>query len=146
MVDIVEEPIDLAKLMEWARVDSDGAVVSFLGVVRNFAEGRSVVAMEYHCYREMARRELEALEAEASRRWPLGRIALVHRIGLLQLGEASVAIVAASPHRAEAFDACRYLIDSLKECVPIWKREIFEEGKPEWVKGVRGRAVSGASP
>ena len=146
MVDIVEDPLDLARLIDWARDDSDGAVVSFLGVVRDFAEGRSVAGMEYHCYIELARREMEALEAEASRRWPIGRISLVHRIGPLNLGEASVAIVVASPHRAEAFDACRYLIDALKESVPIWKREIFKEGDPEWVKGVVGRPVSETTP
>ena len=115
MVEIVEDPIDVDSLKRWARTDADGAVVTFEGTVRDFAEGRDVVGMEYHCYRELALKELEALEAEVKRRWPVGRVALVHRIGPMTLGEASVAIVVASPHRAEAFDACLLRIESAHE-------------------------------
>lgn len=141
MVDIVEAPIDLNALIELSRADSDGAVVTFQGTVRDFAEGRTVVGMEYHCYRELAMRELEALEAEVLRRWPVGRVAFVHRIGPMALGEVSVALVVASPHRAEAFDACRYAIDTLKQTVPIWKKEHFKDESAAWVRGMVGKPV-----
>jgi molybdopterin synthase catalytic subunit len=142
MVDLVETPIDLSALIEWARADSDGAVVTFQGAVRDFAEGLSVTGMEYHCYPELALNELQKLEAEVRRRWPVGRVALVHRVGPMTLGDVSVAIVVASPHRAEAFDACRYAIDTLKQTVPIWKKEHFKDETEAWVKGVTGRSVS----
>jgi molybdopterin synthase catalytic subunit len=142
MVDIVETPINLNALIEWARADSDGAVVTFQGTVRDFAEGRSVVGMEYHCYPELALNELTKLEAEVLRRWPVGRVALVHRVGPMTLGEVSVAIVVASPHRAEAFDACRFAIDTLKQTIPIWKKEHFKDDTQAWVKGVTGRSVT----
>ncbi|MBW3622251.1 MAG: molybdenum cofactor biosynthesis protein MoaE [Armatimonadetes bacterium] len=145
MVEIVDRPIELDPLIEWARQDSDGAVVTFLGTVRDFAEGRAVVGMEYSCYTELALKELQALEAEVSRRWPVGRIALVHRVGPMTLGEVSVAIVVASPHRAEAFDACRYAIDTLKQTVPIWKKEHFQEEPSAWVRGVAGKPVQDIS-
>ena len=145
MVDIVETPIDLAPLIEWARQDSDGAVVTFQGTVRDFAEGRDVVGMEYFCYNELAMRELQALEDEMKRRWPVGRVALVHRIGPMGLGEVSVAIVVASPHRVEAFDACRFAIDTLKQTVPIWKKEFFKDETAAWVRGVSGRPVGEAA-
>jgi len=145
VVEIVEEPIDLEALIRWARADSDGAVVTFQGAVRDFAEGRPVVGMEYHCYRELALKELQSLEAEVKRRWPVGRVAIVHRIGPMTLGDVSVAIVVASPHRTEAFDACRYAIDTLKETVPIWKKEHFKDQSAAWVRGSPGRPVDDSS-
>jgi molybdopterin synthase catalytic subunit len=141
MIDIVEEPIEMLSLVEWARTDSDGAIVTFQGAVRDFNEGRVVLDMEYHCYRELALNEMKKLEAEIKRRWPEGRIAMVHRIGPMQIGETSVAIVATSPHRPEAFDACRFAIDELKRTVPIWKKERYADSDAEWVKGVTGRSV-----
>lgn len=145
MIDIVETPIDLESLISWARRDSDGAVVTFQGTVRDFAEGREVVGMEYFCYKELALNELQALEAEMQGRWPVGRVALIHRIGPMELGEVSVAIVVASPHRAEAFDACRYAIDTLKQTVPIWKKEFLKDETAAWVRGTPGRSVKEAS-
>lgn len=145
MVDIVETPLELDPLIRWARQDSDGAVATFLGTVRDFAEGREVVGMEYFCYNELAMRELQALEDEVKRRFPVGRVAILHRVGPMGLGEASVAIVVASPHRAEAFDACRFAIDTLKQTVPIWKKEFFKDETAGWVRGVPGRPVGEAA-
>jgi molybdopterin synthase catalytic subunit len=142
MIDIVEEPIDVSELEAWARTDSDGAVVAFQGTVRDFSEGHDVTGMEYHCYRELALNELKNLEAEVKKRWPVGRVAIVHRIGPMEIGDASVAIVVASPHRAEAFDACRFAIDTLKQTIPIWKKEYFKHSGPNWVKGVKGRSAT----
>jgi molybdopterin synthase catalytic subunit len=145
MVEIVESPIDLDRLIAWARQDSDGAVVTFQGTVRDFAEGRDVVGMEYYCYPELAMKEMRALYDEVQRRWPVGRVAILHRVGPMALGEVSVAIVVSSPHRAEAFDACHFAIDTLKQTVPIWKKEFFKDDTSSWVRGVVGRPVQDAS-
>ncbi len=141
MVSLTDDPLDLSALLTWVRTDADGAIVSFLGVVRDFSEGRRVTSMEYHGYRELALRELAALEEETLNRFPVTRVALVHRLGDLGLGEASVAVVVAAPHRAEAFDACRYAIDTLKRTLPIWKKEQFADETTAWVSGVPGRSV-----
>jgi molybdopterin synthase catalytic subunit len=123
--------------MAWATTPDCGAVVLFLGVVRNHAEGRpGVHSMTYEAYAEPAVRRMQEIAAEARRGWPdIQRLALVHRLGELQLSEASVAVVVGSPHRADAFDAARFCIDTLKEAVPIWKKE-------HW--GAGSRAVDGS--
>ncbi len=124
-VELVDVPIVAEALVDWATTPSSGAVVSFLGVVRDHAEGRDgVYAMTYEAYRDPAVERLREVAVEARRRWPdLARVALVHRLGELQLGEASVAVVVSSPHRDVAFEAGRFCIDTLKESVPIWKKE-----------------------
>jgi molybdopterin synthase catalytic subunit len=117
-----------------ARVAGPGAggVVSFIGNVRDHARGRSIEYLEYEAYPEMAEREMQKIADEAASRWPGVRIAIAHRVGCLQVGEAAVVIAAAAPHRAEAFEACRYAIDTLKQTVPIWKKEVATDGE-YWV-------------
>lgn len=134
-VALTEEELDddrMAALADQLLDDSVGAVVTFAGVVRAHARGRVVERIEYQAYREMAARQLEALVAEVEASVAGSRLAVHHRIGTLSVGETAVIIVAASAHRAEAFDACRRLIDRIKQDVPIWKREIGPDGD-EWV-------------
>jgi molybdopterin synthase catalytic subunit len=113
---------------------ADGAVVSFLGLVRNHNVGRSVRYLEYEAYEPLALKAFERIAAEVHERWPGARLALHHRIGRLQVGEASVAIVTRSPHRGDAYAACRYAIERVKQIAPIWKREFFEGGDV-WIEG-----------
>jgi molybdopterin synthase catalytic subunit len=113
---------------------ADGAVVSFVGLVRNHNIGRSVRYLEYEAYEPLALKAFERIAAEVRERWPGARLALHHRVGRLQVGEASVAIVARSPHRGDAFAACRYAIERVKQIAPIWKREFFEGGDI-WIEG-----------
>jgi molybdopterin synthase catalytic subunit len=116
------------------RAGSDGAVVTFLGLVRNHNVGRRVRYLEYEAYEPLAVKTFERIAAEVRARWPGVRLALHHRVGRLDIGEASVAIAAASPHRAEAYAACRYTIERVKQIAPIWKREFFEGGDV-WIEG-----------
>jgi molybdopterin synthase catalytic subunit len=133
MIQLVNEPIDHAALVEQVRSDLAGAVVLFLGTVREFTNGRKTESLDYEAYPEMARRKLSELEAEARARWSIVEVALVHRLGRLELGEVSVAVAVSAPHRTEAFDAGRFLIDRIKEVVPIWKQENWSDGTSEWV-------------
>jgi molybdopterin synthase catalytic subunit len=132
MVRLVREPIDLAALH--AVAGRDGALCLFAGVVRNENAGRNVTHLEYEAYEEMALEVFAKIEAEVRRRWPVSDVRIVHRLGRLEIGEASVAVAVASPHRAEAFAACRFAIDTLKHEAPIWKKEFFEGGAC-WVEG-----------
>jgi molybdopterin synthase catalytic subunit len=113
---------------------SDGAVTTFLGVVRNHNAGRRVQYLEYEAFEPLALRAFELISEEVTRHWPGVRLALHHRIGRIDIGDASVAIAASSPHRAEAFSACRYAIERVKQIAPIWKREFFEGGDV-WIEG-----------
>src|SRR3954465_145092 len=133
MVEITEAPIHHAALTERVRSDRAGAVCLFLGTVRELTGDRRTAALDYEAYPEMARREMAALEAEAPRPPPILEAALVHRLGHLGLGEVSVAVAVSCPHRHQAFDACRWLIDTLKEVVPIWKRDLWADGTGEGV-------------
>lgn len=117
-----------------ASAGGDGAVATFLGLVRNHNKGRRVRYLEYEAYEPLARKAFERIAAEIAVRWPDAVIALHHRVGRLEIGEASVAIVAASPHRANAFAACRYTIERVKQIAPIWKREFFDGGDM-WIEG-----------
>jgi molybdopterin synthase catalytic subunit len=132
-IELTQDPIVLDALLAWATTPGSGAVVSFSGVVRDHAEGRAGVhSMTYEAYEEPATRALRDVAAAARRQWPaVERIALVHRVGELALSETSVAVVVTSPHRAEAFDAARFCIDTLKETVPIWKQEHWSGGS-DW--------------
>lgn len=132
---VTDEPIDAAALLAEVPSPEDGAVLLFLGIVRNHNEGRGVGHLEYQAYREMAERSLEQIVAEAEQRWATGAIRAVHRVGRLEIGEASVAIAVASPHRAESYEASRYIIEELKRRVPIWKREGYMDGRAEWLGG-----------
>jgi molybdopterin synthase catalytic subunit len=133
MIEITSSPIDHAALTERVRAAHAGAVCTFLGTVRDLTGDRKTVALEYEAYGEMALKKLAELEVEARRRWPIIELALVHRTGDLQPGEVSVVVAVSTPHRHQAFEACRWLIDTLKEVVPIWKRETWDDGKEEWI-------------
>lgn len=117
-----------------ARADGAGAVATFLGVVRNVNLGRRVIRLEYEAHEALALRAFERIAGEVRERWPAVSLALHHRIGALQIGEASVAIAAASPHRVDAFAACRYAIERVKQIAPIWKHEYFDGGDV-WIEG-----------
>jgi molybdopterin synthase catalytic subunit len=130
---LTEEPIDFAALTESIRSTESGAVVLFLGTVREMTNGRRTTALDYEAFGPMAEAKLAEIEAEARRRWPLEGVAIVHRLGRLELGDVSVAVAVSSPHRAEAFEAARYVIDTLKQTVPIWKKENWHDGTTEWV-------------
>jgi molybdopterin synthase catalytic subunit len=137
IIRITREPLDdmaIRSLEEAVTYPGAGGVVTFAGVVRDNARGKRVRSLEYDAYPEMAEDQMSEIAAEVARRWPESRLAMVHRVGPLAIGEASVVIVAACPHRAEAFDACRYAIDALKARVPIWKKEFYEDGEA-WVEG-----------
>lgn len=133
MIAITTEPIDHAALTERVRSNLAGAVCTFLGTVREMTGDRRTAALEYEAYPAMAEKRMAELEAEARRRWPIQDAALVHRIGPLPLGEISVVVAVSCPHRDQAFEACRWLIDTLKEVVPIWKKEVWADGTEEWV-------------
>jgi molybdopterin synthase catalytic subunit len=133
MIEITEAPIEHAALTERVRSNQAGAVCTFLGTVREMTGDRQTILLEYEAYPEMAIKKLAELEDQARARWPILEIALVHRVGRLDLGEISVVVAVSCPHRNEAFEACRWLIDTLKEVVPIWKRESWADGTEEWV-------------
>ncbi len=144
MIELTKQPIDHAGLLELVRDYRAGAVCSFLGTVREFTGEKQTSFLEYEAYHEMAGKKLAELEQEACRRWPIVKLALVHRIGKLDLGEVSVAVVVSCPHRDQAFESCRWLIDAIKSSVPIWKKELFADGKEEWVhpaKDVRAESL-----
>lgn len=134
MVRLQTEPIRIETIVEAIREDEDGAVEAFLGTVRNHNSGRRVLYLEYHAYPEMAEGEMAKLERAAIERYGVSRVAIVHRTGRLEIGEVSVAVVVTSPHRAPAQKACRFVIDTLKKTVPIWKKEFFEGGTV-WIEG-----------
>ena len=125
-------PLDAAEVVGEVASRERGAVVSFVGTVRDQSHGKKVVRLEYEAYREMALSRLEAIAAEAAQAHPGAKVAIHHRLGVIPVGEAAVVIAAAAPHRAEAFRACELAIERLKEDVPIWKKEIFEDGA-HWV-------------
>ena len=134
LIQITREPLDRNALIASVADPGVGGIVVFEGVVRDNARGKQVRYLEYDVYPEMAVQQIREILAEAERRWNVDRVAVAHRIGRLEIGEASVIIVVATPHRAEAFEACRYIIDTLKTTVPIWKKEVAMNGE-EWVEG-----------
>lgn len=134
MVKIQAEPIRIETLLEAVRSDGDGGIALFVGTVRDENAGRKVLHLEYEAYGPMAEAEMKKIEEEAIARFGVSTVAIVHRTGRLEIGEASVAIAVASPHRAQALDACRFAIDTLKKTVPIWKKEFFEGGAV-WIEG-----------
>ena len=133
-VTIVREKIDTAGLLEKIKRPADGAVVVFEGVVRNNSRGRRTLFLDYEAYEEMALKRMNGLAEQAISQFQVREVAMAHRIGRLQLGETSVVLLVASEHRAAAFEACRWLIDSLKRTVPIWKKEHFADGAV-WADG-----------
>lgn len=135
MVRLTPDPIDYHALAEGVRSPRCGAVALFLGTVRELTGDRVTTRLDYQAYPPMAEKKLAEVEAEVRRRWPVGDVALVHRVGSLDVGEVSVAVAVSAPHRAEAFEACRFAIDTLKATAPIWKRENAPDGAAEWVEG-----------
>lgn len=131
---IVRPPIDVQDLRGRISQPEDGAIVAFEGVVRNHARGRQVNYLEYHAYEAMALKKMAAIESQAKQQFAIREIVIVHRLGRLEHGECSVAIVVAAAHRAPAFEACRFAIDTLKKTVPIWKKEFYEDGSV-WIEG-----------
>jgi molybdopterin synthase catalytic subunit len=133
MIQLTNDPIDTAALLDRVRHPNAGAVVLFLGTTRKLTGDRQTVALEYEAYTEMAERKLAELENEARQKWPVIECMIVHRLGRVPPAEASVAIAVSTPHRSDAFAAGQWLIDSLKHDVPIWKREQWADGSTEWV-------------
>ncbi len=133
MVELTSEPIDANRVLASVQSAQAGAVLLFLGTVRELTAGRRTLGLHYECYEQMARKELGRLEAEARNRWPLEGCTVVHRLGTLELGETSVAVAVSSAHRESAFAAGQWLIDTLKQVVPIWKQEHWADGTTEWV-------------
>lgn len=133
-VAIVEERIDTAEILARIKRPEDGAVVTFEGIVRNHTRNRRTLFLEYEAYREMALKQLHALCDQARSQFQVREVAIIHRLGRLEIGETSVLIVVGSAHRGAAFEACRWLIDTLKRTVPIWKKEYFEDGAV-WADG-----------
>ncbi len=134
LIRLTREPLKRDELVAAVSHPSVGGIVVFEGVVRDNARGKQVRYLEYDVYEEMAEQQIRAIVTEAQQRWGVERVAVAHRFGRLEIGEASVIIVVASPHRGQAFDACRYIIDTLKSTVPIWKKEVATNGE-EWVEG-----------
>jgi MoaE-MoaD fusion protein len=122
------EPLDAGAVTALVQTAGHGGVVTFVGAVRDATQGRRVVRLEYEAYASMAEKQLAALAEEAQVRWPGLKVAIAHRVGTLAPGEAAVVIAVSAPHRAEAFAACQQLIERLKQDVPIWKKEFFEDG------------------
>lgn len=133
MIELTHEEIDTTKALEFVQSTDAGAAILFLGTTREFTKGRRTLSLDYECYLEMAEKKLTELEGEAHKRWPLVKSFIVHRLGHLELGEASIAIAVSSPHRQAAFEAGKWLIDTIKEVVPIWKKENWADGTSEWV-------------
>lgn len=133
MIQLTHDTIDYTALTEAVRSHQAGAVVLFLGTVREMTDGRQTTALQYDAYPEMATAKMAELEAEAREKWPVVEVGIIHRLGHLELGEISVAVAVSSPHRPDAFEAGRHIIDRLKEIVPVWKKENYSDGTTEWV-------------
>lgn len=141
MIKLTNKPIDVAELLAYAEDEGSGGVVVFLGRVRNHSNGQKVIALEYEAYEAMALRQMEKIAEETAQRWPVRKLAIAHRFGRMEIGEVSVAIVAACAHRADAFAACRFAIDTIKHAVPIWKKEYRPDGS-FWVEGCQAHGVA----
>ncbi|MDX1675525.1 MAG: molybdenum cofactor biosynthesis protein MoaE [Longimicrobiales bacterium] len=132
---VTRDPIVPGDVLARVGAAEDGAVVLFLGTVRNHNEGAAVTGMTYDAYDEMATKVLTEIAGEAAERLGTDRVAVVHRVGALEIGDVSVAIAASSPHRAEAFDAARYVIEEIKKRLPVWKKEHYVEAESRWLDG-----------
>ncbi|HET9440199.1 MAG TPA: molybdenum cofactor biosynthesis protein MoaE [Longimicrobiales bacterium] len=140
---ITREPIGAEDVLRHVGAPSDGAVDVFLGIVRDENEGRAVSGMHYDAYDAMAERVIAEIVAEAAARPGVGQVAAVHRIGELRVGEVSVAIAASAPHRAEALAATRYVIEAIKQRLPVWKQEHYLTGEQRWLRGESEAARAG---
>jgi len=142
---LTTERLRLDRLVAEVLSPERGGVATFIGVVRNHHDGRSVVRLEYSAYDAMAEAECQRIVVEAAERWPV-RVAVEHRLGTLEVGDAAVMVAAAAAHRAQAFDACRYVIEELKRRVPVWKREHFADGSMVWVEPAGGGGAGNVPP
>lgn len=133
MIEITAHTIDVQKIIAAASHPEAGAVNTFIGTVRNNASGKAVVKLEYEAYEPMAIAEIQKIVSAAGERWPIKGCAVSHRVGILAPGEVAVVVAVATPHRAQSFEACQHIIDTLKANVPIWKKEVFEDGE-EWIE------------
>ena len=132
MIEITDEVLDPEAITAAVRKDTNGAVVTFLGTTRRLTEGREVLHLEYEAYRPMADNQLTGIVREIKDRWSIEDVAISHRLGRLEIGEISLVVAVASPHRQAAFEACQYSVDRIKQVVPIWKKEFFQDGEV-WV-------------
>ncbi len=140
MIEIVAHPIDIGKLYGSVSHPSAGGIALFVGTTRNHAHGKEVLKLEYEAYHPMALKTMSQIADDAKVKWNLHAVAMIHRVGVVEIGEASIAIAVSSAHRNEAFEACRYIIDTLKKIVPIWKKEIYADGEV-WI-GLEGQPMS----
>jgi molybdopterin synthase catalytic subunit len=145
MTRIVSDPIKPEEILDGFPASKDGACLLFLGVVRDHNLGRAVSGLDYEVYQGMAEKTLAAIATEASERFGSDRITVLHRVGELKIGEVSTAIAVATPHRGEAYEASRYIIEELKERLPIWKREHYLDGETQWVGGAGASGVENGS-
>lgn len=133
MIELVDAPIDVESLLKYCEDEHCGATSLFLGTTRRWTRGCETAYLEYDAYREMALTKMQELANNAEVKWPIKRLAMVHRLGRVDIGQASVAIAVSCPHRADAIAACHWLIDELKAHVPIWKKEWFAVAGPKWI-------------
>ena len=141
IAEVTAEAIDTTRLLQAVREDSSGAIASFVGVVRNEHLGRRVDHLVYEAYPPMAEREMRRITAEIRARWRVDHVAIVHRVGRLEIGEASILVAIAAPHRREALEACSFAIETIKRTLPVWKKEYSDEGE-EWIIGDPSRDES----
>lgn len=131
-IQILSTPLNIQSATDWVISPESGGIDVFIGTVRNATKGKTVLRLEFEAYEPMAISEMEKIVKEAAEKWPVQKVLIHHRVGVLEVGEVPVIIAVSAAHRAAAFDACRYIIDTLKQTVPIWKKEIFEDGEV-WV-------------
>ena len=131
-IEIYSTPLNVTNCVDWIMSPQAGGIDIFIGTVRDATKGKKVMRLEFEAYKNMALKEMEKIAQQAYSKWPVQKILVHHRTGVLQVGEIPVIIAVAAAHRDAAFDACRYIIDTLKQTVPIWKKEIFEDGEV-WV-------------
>ena len=134
MFRVTTEPLDVQQVHDLVKSPADGAVVTFDGIVRNNFDGREVRYLEYEAYAAMAEKKMADIAAEMQSKFAVGDVAMVHRIGRLEIGESSILIAVAAPHRQPAFEACAYGMDRVKQEVPVWKKEFFADGESHWVQ------------
>jgi molybdopterin synthase catalytic subunit len=128
MIAITQAPIDTQEVIAAVQADGAGAINVFIGTVRNQTQAKPVVQLDFEAFDSMALKKMQQIADQAASRWPIQQVAIVHRKGSLQIGDAAVVIAVSTPHRKASFEACEFIIDTLKEVVPIWKKEIFEDG------------------
>lgn len=141
MFRVTNQPINLQDLVDYVTDPEAGALAIFIGTTRNNNEGRQVIALDYEAYPEMAEKELIRLGEEARRKWPICRMAIVHRVGPVQIAEPSVMIAVSAAHREASFAACRFAIEEIKRTVPIWKKEVYEGGEI-WIGTQSGQPLN----